>query len=62
MARATPSDHVADYGCVCVVDDNSKLPESNGIFVDGAHLPSYFLSWHFLALSHWHITWVVRKS
>jgi plasmid segregation protein ParM len=31
------SDHVADYGCVCVVDDNGKLPESNGIFSNGSH-------------------------
>ena len=31
------SDHAADYGCVCVVDDNGKLPESNGIFSSGSH-------------------------
>lgn len=55
------SDHAADYGCVCVVDDNGKLPESNGILAVAPIVPILLLSRHFLALSHWHITWVARK-
>ena len=35
--RPPRSNHAADYRCVCVVDDNGKLPESNGIFVSGSH-------------------------
>ena len=35
--RPPGSDHAADYCCVCVVDDNGKLPESNGIFGRSTH-------------------------
>ena len=51
------SDHAADYGCVCVVDDNGKLPESNGIFSSGSHCSlSCFLSsalFGFVALAYY---------
>ena len=59
--RPPRSNHAADYRCVCVVDDNGKLPESMEFFVSGSHCsrPTFYRGtfFGFVALAMGEIVW-----